>query len=709
MRTRPCKNQPMANPDRLTGLDSSFLHLERDAAHMHVAGCMVFEGKAPSYPELVDQIGLRLHLVPRYRQRLAFVPFNQGRPVWVDDPHFNLTYHVRHTALPRPGAEGDLKRLAGRIFSQALDRNRPLWELWLVEGLDGGRFALLSKTHHALVDGVSGVDIATVLFDSSPDPMPVVAARERVDPATAADARRSCSPMRVVERGTVPRRGGARRARDAARTAGRWPSGSAGRSRGVGAMAWTGLQAAPPSPFNVRIGPHRRFTWVRGDLAEFKAIKNSLGGTVNDVVLAVVAGALGRYLRRNGHATGDLVLKAMVPVSVRADVERGALGNKVAAMWAPLPVGMTDPVERLLTISHAMQGIKESGQAVGAQVLTGLSGFAPPTIMAQAARLQARQRLFNLVVTNVPGPQHPLYMLGRELEALYPMVPLAENTALGIAIMSYNGQLNFGFTADYDALADVEDADRRPALGDRGAFCRGRWLSRRRAPWPARAVRASAQSARLGEVRDHRARARRDRRRFAGPVLRADRGAVRLLRRPRPGRRVRSPRPARAARSPTSEQAHLKPGDKRPEYDSDPPTSGAHVPEPVIRDEAELNDDQLLSALETGNVVFMYGTKTPPPGLRELANRLASPFTPGARRRRAGRDPRASPGHDRDRWSRLGTRGQRAGRKRSTAGAIRAVLAGSRRPRPLASGAAYERRNGLPSVSGCASYRRARR
>jgi diacylglycerol O-acyltransferase / wax synthase len=448
----------MANPDRLTGLDSSFLHLERDAAHMHVAGCMVFGGKAPSYPELVDQIGLRLHLVPRYRQRLAFVPFNQGRPVWVDDPHFSLTYHVRHTALPRPGAEADLKRLAGRIFSQALDRNRPLWELWLVEGLAGGRFALLSKTHHALVDGVSGVDIATVLFDSSPDPMPVSQPDSEWIPRPLPSKAQLFADA-LVERGTVPGevargvRATLRGPRAVAKRVG-------GAVAGIGAMAWTGLQAAPTSPFNVRIGPHRRFTWVRGDLAEFKAIKNSLGGTVNDVVLAAVAGALGRYLRRNGHATGDLVLKAMVPVSVRADVERGALGNKVAAMWAPLPVGMTDPVERLLTISHAMQGIKDSGQAVGAQVLTGLSGFAPPTIMAQAARLQARQRLFNLVVTNVPGPQHPLYMLGRELEALYPMVPLAENTALGIAIMSYNGRLGFGLLSDFDAVRDLDDLGR---------------------------------------------------------------------------------------------------------------------------------------------------------------------------------------------------------------------------------------------------------
>jgi WS/DGAT/MGAT family acyltransferase len=444
----------VANPDRLTGLDSSFLHLERDAAHMHVAGCMVFDGDAPTYDELVEQISSRLHLVPRYRQRLAFVPFNQGRPVWVDDPHFNIAFHVRHTALPSPGDEAQLKRLAGRVFSQALDRSRPLWEIWLVEGLSDDRFAMLSKTHHALVDGVSGVDIFTVLFDTSPDPMPVappdhewVARPVPTGAQLLADA--------LLERTTVPAeivRGVRATLRGPRHVAARF-----GRAvGGVSAVARAGLQTAPPSALNVRIGPHRRFTWVRGDLQEFKAIKNALGGTVNDVVLAVVAGALGRYLRMHGEATDELVLRAMVPISVRADVERGALGNRVAAMWAPLPIGITDPVERLLTISRDMDGIKESGQAVGAQVLTELSGFAPPTIMAQAARLQARQRLFNLVVTNVPGPQFPLYMLGRELDAMFPMVPLAENQALGVAIMSYNGQLNYGLNADYDAVPDLE-------------------------------------------------------------------------------------------------------------------------------------------------------------------------------------------------------------------------------------------------------------
>lgn len=444
----------MPNPDRLTGLDSSFLHLERDSAHMHVAGCMVFEGTPPAYDELLEQILARLHLVPRYRQRLAFVPLNQGRPVWVDDPHFHVNFHVRHTALPPPGGEEQLKRLAGRAFSQSLDRSRPLWELWLVEGLAQDRFALLSKTHHALVDGVSGVDIATVLFDVSPDPQPVAPPEHEWVPRPVPTGVQLLAEA-LLERATVPAevvrgvRATVRRPRQIASRVGEAVA-------GVGAVAWTGLQAAPPSPFNVRIGPHRRFTWVRGELAQFKAVKNALGGTVNDAVLAVVADALGRYMRLRGEPTEGVVLKAMVPVSVRADVERGALGNRVAAMWARLPVGIADPVQRLLMISREMEGIKDSGQAVGARVLTELSGFAPPTIMAQAARLQSRQRMFNVVVTNIPGPQFPLYVLGRRLEGLFPMVPLAENTALGIAIMSYNGQLNFGLNADFDALADLE-------------------------------------------------------------------------------------------------------------------------------------------------------------------------------------------------------------------------------------------------------------
>ena len=443
----------MPNPDRLTGLDSSFLHLERGGAHMHVASVLIFDGVAPSIRELTDHLVGRLDLVPRYRQRLAPVPLGQGRPVWVDDPHFNPGYHIRHTALPAPFDDETLKRLAGRLFSQRLDRTKPLWEIWLVDGMCDDRFAVIGKTHHALVDGISGVDITTVLFDTRPDPEGTGVARTWA--ARPLPSRAQLLADALVERATVPREM-ARGARALVRA----PRRVAERARetlvGVGALAWAGVNAAPPTPFNVPIGPHRRYTWVDADLDQFRAIKTKLGGTVNDVILAAVAGALGAYLRGIGHDTTDLVLKAMVPVAVRADVERGVLGNRVAAMWAPLPVGIVDPRERFAAISTAMDGLKESGQAVGAQVLTEVTGFAPPTIIAQAARLQARQRFFNLVVTNVPGPQAPLYLLGRRLSAMYPVVPLAANQALGIAIFSYNGRLGFGLLGDYDALPGLE-------------------------------------------------------------------------------------------------------------------------------------------------------------------------------------------------------------------------------------------------------------
>jgi WS/DGAT/MGAT family acyltransferase len=442
----------VANPDRLTGLDASFLHLERDSAHMHVGSTLIFEGEPPPYDELVEAIERRLHLVPRYRQRLAFVPLQQGRPVWVDDPHFNIRYHVRHTALPRPGTETELKRLSGRLFSQGLDRDKPLWEIWLVQRLKGDRFALVTKTHHALVDGVSGVDIATVLFDTAPEPAPIPEPESWIPRPRPSGAQLLADAL--LERATVP--GEVARG---VRALARGPRQVVDRVRrdlaAVGALAWAG-GGAPPSPLNVDIGPHRRFTWVDGDLRQFKAIKNELGGTVNDVVLTSVTLALGRFLRSRGEDTSGLELKAMVPVSVRADAERGALGNRVATMYAPIPVGIEDPVECFGVVHDAMADLKSSGQAVGAEVLTGLTGFAPPTIMSQAARLSARQRFYNLVVTNVPGPQMPLYLLGRELQAIYPQVPLALRQSLGIAIMSYNGRLNFGLLADYDALPDIE-------------------------------------------------------------------------------------------------------------------------------------------------------------------------------------------------------------------------------------------------------------
>jgi WS/DGAT/MGAT family acyltransferase len=446
----------VANPDRLTALDSTFLHLEDNStAHMHVASVMVFEGTAPTPQELVDHIVGRLHLVPRYRQRLAYVPYGQGRPVWADDPHFNPRYHIRHTALPKPADDKALKQLAGRLFSQRLDRSKPLWEIWLVEKMAGGRFALIAKTHHALVDGISGVDITTVLFDTAPDPVPT--SRPPV-PWTAKPLPGQAKLLgeALRERTTVPAeivRGARRLLRAPRRAATQLLDGL----QSIGATTIAGVRApAPDSPFNVDIGPHRRYTFIDADLEQFKAIKASLGGTLNDVVLATVSLGLGRYLRREGFDTEGLELKAMVPVSVRADADRGALGNQVAAMWAPLPVGVQNPAECLRQIARSMEDLKASGQAVGAQVLTNLAGFAPPTILSQAARLQARQRFFNLVVTNVPGPQFPLYVLGRRLRVLYPVVPLAQRQALGIAVMSYDGHLGFGLLGDFDALPELE-------------------------------------------------------------------------------------------------------------------------------------------------------------------------------------------------------------------------------------------------------------
>jgi diacylglycerol O-acyltransferase / wax synthase len=442
---------------RLTGLDASFLHMENGGAHMHVAGLMLFDGEPPPYERLLEMTESRLHVVPRYRQKLAFVPFGQGRPRWVDDPHLNLRYHIRRTSLPRPGTEAQLRSLAGRVFSQPLDRDKPLWEMWLVEGVedgpDGPRFAMLSKTHHALVDGISGVDIVSVLFDATPDPPEPPDRPPRWMPRPEPSQAQLLGEA-LLERATVPAEA-ARSLRALFRAPRNVVRGAGESLVGVGAMAWAGLRPPPRSPYNTAIGPHRRYAWVRASLDDLKAIKNSLGGTVNDVVLASVAGALGRHMTRRG-AKLPQSLRALVPVSVRSDDERGALGNRVAAMMAPLPVGEKDPRQRLAIIAAAMQGIKRSGQAVGAQVLTELSGFAPPTLMAQGSRLVSTERFFNLVVTNVPGPQFPLYLMGRELREINPMVPLAKGQALGIAIMSYNGRMNFGLLGDWDAMGDLD-------------------------------------------------------------------------------------------------------------------------------------------------------------------------------------------------------------------------------------------------------------
>jgi WS/DGAT/MGAT family acyltransferase len=443
--------------DRLTGLDSSFLHLERDGTQMHVASTTLFEGPAPPYIDFRDHIESRLHLVPRFRQKVRFVPFGQGRPVWVDDPHLNLAYHVRHTSLPEPGTEQQLRVLAARIFSQQLDRSKPLWELWLIEGLKGGRFAIVGKTHHAMVDGVSGVDITTVLFDVEKEPAEAPKALERWIPRPEPNGAQLLGEA-LLERTIYPREI-ARGLRRIARGPRRALEKAAEMALAAGSFAWTGV-AAPRSPFNFDVGTHRRFAWVRASLADMKQVKNELGGTVNDVILAAVTGALGRYMRSRGLPTEGLELRAMVPVSVRTAEQHGALGNQVTAMMATLPVWCEDPKQRMEIVRQSMGDLKESKQAMGAALLTQLADFAPTTIAGQAARLQSRQRFFNLVVTNIPGPQFPLYLMGRRMERVFPMVPLAKNQGVCIGIMSYDGQVNFGLIGDYDGMTDLEDLAR---------------------------------------------------------------------------------------------------------------------------------------------------------------------------------------------------------------------------------------------------------
>ena len=440
--------------DRLSVVDNSFLAQEKETSHMHVGGLMIFEGPPPSREDFCRGIDSRLHLVPRYRQKLAVPPFQMGRPLWVDDPRFNIDYHVRHTALPAPGSIDQLRSLAGRIFSQRLDRSKPLWETWLVQGLEDNRFALISKTHHSLIDGIAGVDLSTVLFDLSPVPPEQEEPPEWTPNPEPTEAQLVAEGVKGIVKAPV---GLAGRALRSLRHPQRTVTELREATEAIGEVVWAGLNPAPETPLNVPIGPHRRLYWTRSSLADFKAIKNSLGGTVNDVVLAVVTGALRRWLRARGVRTEGLELSALVPVSIRSEDEQGTLGNRIAAMRGPLPVYVQDPVERLRIVSEAMRGLKESKQALGAEVIAGLQDFAPPTLLAQASRLNFSTRLFNLIVTNVPGPQFPLYMQGRELLELVPVAFLPENHALAVAIMSYNGVCEFGLLGDFDAMPDIDE------------------------------------------------------------------------------------------------------------------------------------------------------------------------------------------------------------------------------------------------------------
>ena len=443
--------------DRLSPLDVSFLSLETPTTAMHVGGVAVLQAPPGGfdYDALVGLIEQRISLVPRYRQKIAWVPAHLGNPVWVDDRDFDVTYHVRRSALPKPGTDAQLRELVGRLMSRQLDRNRPLWEIYLVEGLEGDRVGVITKTHHAMIDGVSAVDIATVIFDVTPEPREVPPddwkpGREPGRVALVAGAVGDLVRRPTAAVDTVRTAVG-----DARATVGK----IAGTANAVVSSVRTIARPAGDSPLNVRIGEQRRFGMARTELDDYKLIRKEHGGTINDVALATVAGALRTWLLTRGEAvTRTTAMRAMVPVSIRVDSDRGAMGNRVSSYFVDLPVGEPNPVVRLHQVSFAMRAHKDSGQSIGADALVQLSGFAPPTLHSLGARVASSftRRLFNVVVTNVPGPQFPLYAARARMLEMYPVVPLSKGQALSIGLTSYDGGVYYGLNADRDAMPDVD-------------------------------------------------------------------------------------------------------------------------------------------------------------------------------------------------------------------------------------------------------------
>jgi diacylglycerol O-acyltransferase len=444
--------------DRMSPLDASFLHIENDANHMHIGSVGVFEGPSPDYGEFAELVATKLPMVPRYRQKVRFVPLGLGRPVWTDDPHFNLGYHLRHTALPPPGADRELRNIVGRLMAQQLDRTKPLWEMWMVEGLQDGHWAIVSKVHHCMVDGVSGSDLLAVMLDAEREPE-----RPRSDTwrpeAEPSDVRLVADAITDLVINPYEQF----RALRSATRGWRQLAGLFGdAARGVASLAGL-VRPTVESSLNGPIGPHRRWDWARTNLADIKRIRNALGGTVNDVVLTVLTRGFRDLIMARDEAPEGRVVRTLVPVSVRMPNERGEYNNRVSAMFAQLPVGIADPAERLAAIRAQMDGLKESKQAVAGEVLTSLSGFAPALLLAVGTRAAFRipQRNVNTVTTNVPGPQLPLYACGRQMLEVFPFVPIAGQVRVGVAIFSYNGMLNYGVTGDYDTAPDI------------GVLCRG--------------------------------------------------------------------------------------------------------------------------------------------------------------------------------------------------------------------------------------------
>lgn len=442
-------------PVRLTAQDAAYLYLERPSMHMHVAGlCILDPSSRPDarlrFEDVAEVILSRLHLVPRFRQKVVFVPGNVARPVWVDDAGFDVDFHLRRAALPAPGGRRELADFVQRVHSRPLDRSRPLWEIYLIEGLEDGAVAVLSKAHHAMIDGISGIDIATVMFDFSPEPQVLAPEPWRPEPEPS---RLELLREALREQAVHPVASLADAAREATRTPARAAAGIGAALSGVRDLL--GMGSPPRGPFDVRVGPNRRFAMAEAPVQRFKDVKNALGGTVNDVILAVVAGALYKLLRARREPTRNRLLRAMVPVSVRTDAEKMALGNRVSMIFVDLPVGAMGAARRLSMIRKATGDLKESMMAVGAESIMNLGTWAPPTLHALAARLVSRGRWFNLVVSNVPGPQVPMYIAGARLLVFYPMMPLAENVALSVAVTSLAGTMGFGLTGDWDGLSDI--------------------------------------------------------------------------------------------------------------------------------------------------------------------------------------------------------------------------------------------------------------
>ena len=447
--------------ERLTALDATFLEVEDHNAHMHVGAVALFDGAPLTAPDgntdldrVRRMVEVGLHRVPRYQQRLTRIPVF-GYPVWVDDEHFNINYHLRHVRLPAPGDERLLKRLAGRILSQQLDRGKPLWELWVVDGIEGDQVALITKAHHCMIDGVGSVELTGALMRAQPELQRQLDNPPRWIPRPAP----SSSDLLLGE--LLRRAGEPLAALGAARRAVSDPGGTLAAIgdaiMGVGEAVGAGLRPASPTPLNTEIGPHRRFDWLAMRLEDLKQVKNQLGGTLNDVVLAVVSGALRRFLRARGLRVEDIDFRAMIPVNIRSDRQRESLGNQISMMVARLPLDEADPRRRLQRVSEATRELKGSRQALGVKTLEDISDWTLTTLFSAFARLSARSRPYNVVVTNVPGPQFPTYFLGAQMRSVYPLVPLNKNQALGIALFSYNDGLYWGLNADWDALPDLHD------------------------------------------------------------------------------------------------------------------------------------------------------------------------------------------------------------------------------------------------------------